>query len=263
MKNVRIYGNPPYTVAVVHGGPGAAGEMAPVARELASVRGILEPLQTADTIDGQLEELRAVLKECGSLPMTLIGFSWGAWLCCLFAARYPSTAGKLILVGSGPFEETFALQIMDTRLNRLDDEEKAELLSLSSILNDPSAENRTEAFARFGALFSKTDAYDPIPEESGETNAVDFRPDIHRSVWSEAADLRKFGRLLYCAGKVICPVTAIHGDYDPHPAEGVEKPLSEILPDFRFFLLKRCGHKPWIERHARDEFYRILKGELG
>src|SRR5215510_9607502 len=32
VENHRTYGSAPYTVAVVHGGPGAAGEMAPVAR---------------------------------------------------------------------------------------------------------------------------------------------------------------------------------------------------------------------------------------
>jgi hypothetical protein len=34
MKNLRIYGKAPFNVAVIHGGPGAVGEMAPVAREL-------------------------------------------------------------------------------------------------------------------------------------------------------------------------------------------------------------------------------------
>ena len=62
--------------------------------------------------------------------------------------------------------------------------------------------------------------------------------------------------------KIQCHVVAIHGDYDPHSAEGVQKPLTVILKDFRFILLKNCGHKPWIERWARDEFYQILKDEL-
>lgn len=56
---------------------------------------------------------------------------------------------------------------------------------------------------------------------------------------------------------------AIHGDYDPHPAEGVEKPLAAVLKDFRFILLDRCGHLPWIERQAKDRFYSILREEVG
>jgi pimeloyl-ACP methyl ester carboxylesterase len=57
-------------------------------------------------------------------------------------------------------------------------------------------------------------------------------------------------------------VVAIHGDYDPHPAEGVEKPLDSVLRRFRFVLLKNCGHRPWAERQARDAFYRVLEEEL-
>jgi len=60
----------------------------------------------------------------------------------------------------------------------------------------------------------------------------------------------------------MCPIVAIHGDYDPHPAEGVKDPLSRILKNFRLVTLKNCGHEPWIERHAKDRFYRILKEEL-
>ena len=68
MKKLRRYGNEPFDVAVIHGGPGAAGEMAPVARELASGRGVLEPLQTAASLKGQVDELRTVLEENGDLP---------------------------------------------------------------------------------------------------------------------------------------------------------------------------------------------------
>jgi pimeloyl-ACP methyl ester carboxylesterase len=81
-------------------------------------------------------------------------------------------------------------------------------------------------------------------------------------VWKEASLLRQSGELLELGKKVRCPVIAIHGDYDPHPYEGVERPLSQILEDFRFILLKDCGHNPWLERHAKDNFYKILSGEI-
>ena len=61
---------------------------------------------------------------------------------------------------------------------------------------------------------------------------------------------------------VVCPVTAIHGDYDSHPAVGVEGPLSLVIRNFRFILLKNCGHKPWIERRAREKFLEILNREI-
>ena len=80
MKNPRKYGESPFNIALIHGGPGAAGEMAPVARELASCWGVLEPLQTASYLKGQIGELENILKNNGDLPVILIGFSWGAWL---------------------------------------------------------------------------------------------------------------------------------------------------------------------------------------
>ena len=66
IKNLRVYGIKPYSVAVVHGGPGAAGEMAPVAEELSSELGILEPFQSALSIDGQIEELKGLLENAAS-----------------------------------------------------------------------------------------------------------------------------------------------------------------------------------------------------
>jgi pimeloyl-ACP methyl ester carboxylesterase len=57
-------------------------------------------------------------------------------------------------------------------------------------------------------------------------------------------------------------VVAIHGDYDPHPAEGVREPLSRVLSDFRFVTLEKCGHLPWIERHAKEPFYDLLRREI-
>ncbi len=70
------------------------------------------------------------------------------------------------------------------------------------------------------------------------------------------------GQLLALAGRIKCRVVAIHGDYDPHPAAGVQKPLSGILKSFRFIPIKNCGHQPWIEKGARDKFYNILRNEL-
>ena len=56
MNNVRKYGSEPLNVAVVHGGPGAAGEMASVAKEISFYRGVLEPFQTSLTIKDQIQE---------------------------------------------------------------------------------------------------------------------------------------------------------------------------------------------------------------
>ena len=249
----------PFKVAVIHGGPGAPGEMAPVARELCSDRGVLEPLQTAATIEGQIRQLKDVLKKHGDLPLILIGWSWGAWLSFIFAAQYPAFVRKLILIGSGPYEEKYALTIMETRLSRLNLEEKAEALSLIENLDNPAVGDKNLLLAQLGKLISKADSYDPLPHQS---ELLECQYDINQKVWEQANQLRSSGKLLEYGKKIQCPVVAIHGDYDPHPAQGIKAPLSRLLKDFRFILLENCGHQPWIERSAQVRFYDILKSEI-
>lgn len=260
MENLRKYGNSPFDAAVIHGGPGAPGEMAPVARELSSVKGILEPLQTSASIQGQVKELKTVLEKSGNLPVTLIGFSWGAWLSFIFASQHPTFTEKLILIGCGSFEEKYARSIMETRLNRLSENDREEVLSLIKNLEDPTIKDKNMLLVRFGRLIHQADSYDPLPHKS---EILDYQYDIHQHVWEQARKLRSSGKLLNFGQKIQCPVIGIHGDYDPHSFEGVQRPLSRILKDFRFMLLEKCGHKPWIERSAKDKFYNILKNEIG
>jgi pimeloyl-ACP methyl ester carboxylesterase len=254
MDNLRTYGKAPFEVAVLHGGPGVSGEMAPVAQELSGRWGILEPLQTKMSVEGQVEELKLTLEEMAAAPTIIVGYSWGAWLGFLLAARHPSLVKKLVLVSSGPFEEKYAAKIQKTRLQRLSKKERDDVKFLMARPEDPLA------FGLLGELLSKADFYDPLPIRP---EGLELRPEIYRSVWKEAAELRKSRKLLEAAKTIRCPVVAIHGDHDPHPAEGVQKPLTKVLKDFRFILLEKCGHTPWMEKQARDEFFLILKGELG
>jgi pimeloyl-ACP methyl ester carboxylesterase len=203
--------------------------------------------------------LRAVLNREGNLPLTLVGFSWGAWLSYIFSAHYPLFVKKLILVGSGPYEEKYAGNIMRTRLNRLSIMEKEEALSLLEVLNSPVFED-DNTLARFGELISKADSYDPLPHDN---EILAYQSHVYQTVWKQASKLRDSGELLRLGQKIQCPVVAIHGDYDPHPAEGVKKPLSHVVRDFRFILLGKCGHRPWLERYAQDKFYNILGSEIG
>jgi len=259
MENLRKYGKAPFDVAVIHGGPGAPGEMAPVAKELSATHGVLEPLQTKSTLKGQLQELKIVLNENGDLPVILVGYSWGAMLSFIFTARNPSLVRKLILVSSGVFEDKYAVNIMRTRLSRLTEEERVTVDSLLETLNGPDSEDKNKIFAQFGEYISKADSYDPMPYKS---EVIGWQYDIYKGVWEDAAELRSSGKLVALGKQIQCPVVAIHGDYDPHPPEGIKTPLSGVIKDFRFILMENCGHHPWIERTARDRFYAILKEEL-
>ena len=261
MADLRKYGSPPFKTVVIHGGPGAPGEMKPVAEKLAEERGILEPLQTKTSIQGQLQELHKTLQQHSNLPVILIGYSWGAWLSYIFAAHYPLLVKKIILVSSGPFQEEYTTGIMETRLSRINEKEKKEANSIIKKLSDSNAENEEKLLSRFGQLMAKADSYAPV-NTVNESADLEVQLAVYQKVWQEASNLRRNGQLLKLGSQVQCPVVAIHGDYDPHPYQGVKEPLEKIIKDFKFVLLNNCGHTPWLERKVKDKFYKIIEQEI-
>jgi pimeloyl-ACP methyl ester carboxylesterase len=177
----------------------------------------------------------------------------------IFSARYPDYVKKLIMVGSAVFEEKYAAEIEETRLSRLKSAEKKEVFSLFESLDDPAYRDKDSVMTRIGDLFTRTDAYKPLTLDTG---VLKCQYDLFNKVWNEARELRISGQLRNLGKQIRCPVAIIHGDYDPHPLEGVLEPLSNILDDFHFYLLRNCGHLPWIEEEARDKFYAVLDEEL-
>ena len=233
--------------------------MEELAKNISVHRGVIEAIQTRYSIDSLLVELRRVVSLHGQPPVTLIGHSWGAWLSILFASKYPGQVKKLILLAAAPLEENYASKIMETRLERLDEKDAGVLSRLISQINIVPANKKDPIFLEIAELMRKTDAFQP---EITSYRNVKLEYKIYKSVWTEAERMRSSGELLLHAGLVNCPVLAIHGDYDPHPYNGVKLPLEKAIKDFRFHLLKKCGHEPWNEISAKKSFYGVLEKEI-
>lgn len=259
---VRFYGNSPCRAAVLHGGPGACGSLAGMARELSNFCGVAEPIQTQYRIDDLVEELHLQLLSIGQEPVALIGHSWGAWLGILFAARHPQQVEKLILVDSGPLEASYAPLIMENRLSRLSGVERERFLYLLARLEAGEESHKDALLTELGALVEKSDcvAYQQDAAQPGDQLPNNGRQ--YAAVWSEADKLRMSGGLLRAAQSLTCPVVVVHGESDPHPAKGVTEPLKKLGASFRFVPLARCGHSPHQEKYAKENFYDCLRREL-
>lgn len=252
MEISRAYGKEPIRVVLLHGGPGATGSMAPVAKNLSATHGILEILNYGTSIEEQIFEIyEEILRYC-DLPVILAGHSWGAWLGWIFTAKFPNLISKLILISSGPFESKFATQIQAARLNRLDEEEKTELKKLMQQLSETNPADANEIFKTVGRLMLKSDQYKPVIYSDDDEF---YSYEVYRKVWPEAEHLRKSGELLAMAQQITVPVVALHGNYDPHHFQGVFEPLRKKLSDFKMHIIDKCGHYPWMELEARDDFY--------
>ena len=257
---VRKYGTAPYRIAVLHGGPGAPGYMAPVARELSAKRGIVEPLQSATTLDGQIDELKDQLNANCDLPATLIGSSWGAVLALFLAARQPEMVRKLILVGSAVFDADHSAQIEKIRMSRLSEKDCLRHAEIQIELRSADKNRRNILMSEWGKILDKTDMYDPL---TTNLEVIETQYDVFTGVWPQFAALRdRPGYLKNLFAKITAPVIVIHGAYDPHPIDGIRPFLESCLKDVVFHVLPDCGHYPWIERKAKDRFYELIEKAL-
>ena len=220
---------------------------------------MLEPLQTKDSIDGQVTELAGVLKEHGELPIILIGWSYGSALGYILTEKYPSLVKKLIMIAATSFEEKYALGVMAAELSRFTKEERIEVFSLADTIRGNDGGDKRSAFGRLCQMYIKVDSYDLLPAKD---EVLEYQPEINEKIGREIRDLLASGELLELGKKIKCLTAVIQGDHDPRLAEGVREPLSRVLEDFKFILLEKCGHTPWLERYARDKFFEVLRGEV-
>ena len=104
-----------------------------------------------------------------------------------------------------------------------------------------------------------TDNFKPVKKH-------DFSPpvnlNVYKSLMTEMSYWRKSGKLLESFSSINCPVTFIHGDYDPHPGKGIKEPLKEKGVSHTFLSIKNCGHEPWMETEKADQFFKLLTGEF-
>lgn len=249
---VRLYGKAPYKIVLVHGGPGAIGSLKGFAQELnmLSQTGIVEAIQSKYSIAELIEELHNQIDENCNNKVLLIGHSWGAWLAALFAEKYPELIERIILVGSAPLEEKYVSEIRARRLENLSEEDGA----IFQRLIDNRATD--EDMIKIPQIFEKSDNY--CLETANLHRADKTDSQMHNVVWEEAAKLRTQGKLLTSFKQIKCKIVLIQGENDPHPARGITIPLQENGIECETYILEKCGHSPFMEKYAKENFYNIL-----
>jgi pimeloyl-ACP methyl ester carboxylesterase len=248
-------------VVVLHGGPAAAGEVAPIARELADSYRVLEPWQRGSggdplTVAWHVRDLHNVVTAfCGRWNPVLVGHSWGAMLALVYAASHPDWVKALVLVGCGTFDERAREKLHATLRERTDADLQRELDALDAmpIRSEEKLRRRYELTRK---LYDY-DAEDPEPLESGP---LDVR--AHIETWNDMLRLQAQG--IYPSGLYTYSghVLMLHGAHDPHPGPLIRDGLMPVQPLIQYHELARCGHCPWRERGAREEFFSVLRDFL-
>ncbi len=245
---------------VLHGGPGAPGHMAPVARGLSDVFQVLEPWQRGSggeplSVARHVEDLHElVVSLCQGTRPGLVGSSWGAMLALAYAAAHPETAGPLVLIGCGTFDPAAREQLHATVRARTDAGTRSQLARLPQDYPD-----RDERLKVLGDLLLPIYSYDLITRDTG-TEAADAR--AHEETWADMLRLQAAGVYPAAFDSIVAPVIMLHGAADPHPGHMIRATLGGHLPQLEYREWQRCGHYPWLERFARREFFTVLRDWL-
>lgn len=254
-NNFRKYGEKPFKIITLHGGPGALGELKELSIELGKIFGVIEYLQTMDSINSLLIDLKKVILSNSDYPLQIVGFSWGAWLGTLFSAANPDLVENLILISSAPFnEENNREVIYKKRINRMNKNDRE---IYNKTIKKFNREEKVDKILmdKFFKVIHKVDSYKFFEHKDSEVN---FQINLYNKIWNEASKLRKDGKLVKALSQVKCPINVIHGDYDPHPFKGVIDPLRKYNKKYNYTLLNKCGHIPWKEKYAKEKFYSTL-----
>lgn len=245
------------TVLLLHGGPGAPGYLAPVARYLGDSFRVLEPLQRPSggeplTVARHVADLHGVVtgRSAGPRPIA-VGHSWGAMLGLAYAAAHPESVAALVLVSCGTWDPSSRECLERTRAGRMNEDWRRRLERLSSELSDPD-----EYLRLAGDLFVELDSWDLIDGHRG-FEAWDARANLE--TWHDMVRMQEAGVYPAAFGGIRVPVLMLHGSEDPHPGARIRQSLLPNLPQLEYREWTRCGHYPWLERAVREEFLETLK----
>jgi pimeloyl-ACP methyl ester carboxylesterase len=259
MLKVRSYGSVGPRVIVVHGGPGACGSMAPIARALADSFRVLEPFQSglATTVAEHVSDLHEVVESykevqsrSDSAAPALVGHSWGAMLSLAYAAAHPDRVGPIVLVCSGTFDLPSRDQLSANMATRMNDDIRRRFELVDDLIDS------NERFRALGSLTMELYSYDLA---TADQEIDESEPGSNSETWEDMVRLQGEGVYPAAFAAIKSPLLMLHGADDPHPGEMIRASLEPHVPQLEYREWQRCGHYPWLEKSTRDEFFRVLR----
>jgi pimeloyl-ACP methyl ester carboxylesterase len=254
---VHEYGASGPQVIVIHGGPGACGSMAPIARGIADLFRVLEPFQSATsaTVSDHVADLHEVVESFSpDAAPALVGHSWGAMLALAYAAAHPDMVGPIVLVCSGTFDlasrERFSINLSE----RKKDEGARRRFEHALQIQDPDV--------RFHELGKQTLELYSYDLATTEQEIDESEPGCGESTWEDMVRLQNEGVYPAAFAAIKSPVLMLHGAADPHPGEMIRASLAPYLQELEYREWERCGHYPWLEKATHDEFFSVLRNWL-
>lgn len=249
---------PRSAMVVLHGGPGAHHEyLLPQLLFLAETRDCLLYDQrgggrsktddrTLITWRTHVDDLRAVLAECATGPLTLVGYSWGALLALLYtmeaaAGRAGPMPTRLVLLDPAPASRAFRARFEAEFTRR---QAGPEVQALRTALEASSLREHDPAAHRQRTFELSVAGYFADPARARDLTPFRVTGRVQQSTWESLGDFD----LLPALRTLRVPTLVVHGRQDPIPLESAVA-IADALGAERCWL-DDCGHVPYVEQPA-------------
>ncbi|MBL0940935.1 MAG: alpha/beta hydrolase [Gemmatimonadaceae bacterium] len=192
----------------------------------------------------QVEDLAALVTEFALIPPTIIGYSWGALLAMLYAARAAKDSAlvapaRLVLISPAPITKSWREEFEQNLLAR----GRSDVIQAmrTELQQSGLRESNPDAYRQRGFELSVA-GYFSDPHRARDLTPFRVTGKVQQSVWTSLGefDIRDELRA------VRCPTLVIHGRQDPIPLASAEA-AAECL-SAELVVLDDCGHVPYVEQ---------------
>jgi len=172
-------------------------------------------------------------------------------LALAYAAKYPDTIASVVLVGCGTFDKASRQKMNEIIQQRTSDEMRARLSCLEEEIVDP--EEQTMAWVE---ITKPIYHYSPIQSSTRPRERFDLKG--HDETWRDMMRCQEEDVYPQAFAAIKEPVIMLHGDYDPHPGRMTQDTLKQTISHLEYREFEKCGHSPWLEKDAREDFLAVL-----
>jgi pimeloyl-ACP methyl ester carboxylesterase len=257
-------------LTLVHGGPGLPGYMRTLGSFLKSDFSIAEyyqrdfaPIRAKGpfTIDAYESDLGSVVAG-QRRPATVIGHSFGAAVAIEYAKRRSPGLERVVLLNPVLDRVTWArfVERLMKKLRSMDPRIDDKLARADAELRESAGRERFRAMHRLNDLYWP--AYFPSGRKPAGLLFEKVNVDAVEKIEADFQKALRADRFLKGLEKVRAPVVQIHGALDPVPWRQGSGALRRRLKDFRFHLIAKAGHFPWLDAAARGAFLSTLRASL-
>jgi proline iminopeptidase len=191
-------------------------------------------------------DLARLVAELGTVPLTLLGYSWGGLLALLYARE--AAAGRLqppplrmVLMDPAPVTRRFREQF-ESEFNRR--QSSVDVRALRDELAASGLRERDMAAYRHRSFELSVAGYFADPRAARDLTPFRVTGRIQQSVWESLGD---FDLLADSAFRAIDARTLIvHGRQDPIPLASSEACASALHATL--VVIDQCGHVPYVEQ---------------